>query len=661
MSRLISPPIEAVEKLRQPLTEGEKTVLEYFDSNLTPDWEIYIQPHMNGLRPDFVLLHERAGIVVVEVKDWNLSAMEYEVEETLDSNAPILYANRGGARFAYNRNNPFNQANLYREETLNLYCPSFEKSPNDAFRLVSSLVIFTQAARKEVVDVFHPVLQHYGIPRQSNSQQSFEPSVFAGSDDLESLHIVELHPHFGYMNKAGMGKDIAADLRHWLVEPDFSAMQRRPLPLDDKQRELVLTRNKELHRKIKGPAGCGKSLLLAARAAQLCMEQKEVLIITFNITLLNYLEDLAVRWPEPGRAPVRKYLQKLNFHSWCKRIALEAGADASYKLFWKQHFEAEEAAKNQDDAEAAKTLNRLLDEQMAQFMDEIIGRHSHKIERYDAILVDEGQDFNPAWWNCLRKLLVPGGEMLLVADESQDIYEKSGLWTEDSMKGCGLSPQWVRLDNSYRIPNALIPVLRDFADRFIPEQSLDLPNEQPELFPANLRWRQVTGTQMVSACFEEVVAMAGIKLPNIVPFADVTVAVANKMLAVTLIQKLETANIKVTHTFDLKADPDHGKPADNRQERRKKLHFYKGDARVKITTIHSLKGLESRSLILCLDRLNPALSGKLLYTGMTRLKRSDEGSHLTVVSSVPELIPHGRTWPDYQSDFFPIKAETTIS
>lgn len=42
--------------------------------------------------------------------------------------------------------------------------------------------------------------------------------------------------------------------------------------------------------------------------------------------------------------------------------------------------------------------------------------------RYDAILVDEGQDYRPLWWNTLRRFLQPGGEMILAADATQDVY-----------------------------------------------------------------------------------------------------------------------------------------------------------------------------------------------------------------------------------------------
>jgi len=77
MSRIVHPPRAALQSLRQPLTEGEKAVFELFDQKLPAEWEIYIQPHMNGLRLDFVLLNPDVGIGVFEVKDWDLDAMSY--------------------------------------------------------------------------------------------------------------------------------------------------------------------------------------------------------------------------------------------------------------------------------------------------------------------------------------------------------------------------------------------------------------------------------------------------------------------------------------------------------------------------------------------------------------------------------------------------------
>ena len=79
--RIISPPLSEHAELRQQLTTGEKRVLDVFNHELPADWEIYIQPHLNGLRPDFVLINPNGGIGVFEVNDWDLGAMRYFTKE----------------------------------------------------------------------------------------------------------------------------------------------------------------------------------------------------------------------------------------------------------------------------------------------------------------------------------------------------------------------------------------------------------------------------------------------------------------------------------------------------------------------------------------------------------------------------------------------------
>ena len=63
--------------------------------------------------------------------------------------------------------------------------------------------------------------------------------------------------------------------------------------------------------------------------------------------------------------------------------------------------------------------------------------------RYDAILVDEGQDFRPSWWQTLRLALKADGEMILVADKTQNIYATAAAWTEDTMANAGFRGPWV--------------------------------------------------------------------------------------------------------------------------------------------------------------------------------------------------------------------------
>ena len=76
MPRLIDPPRTTLDRLPTPLTVGEQAVLDLLDAKLAPEWEIYVQPHLNGLRPDLVLLHPDVGIAVFEIKDWDLTALQ---------------------------------------------------------------------------------------------------------------------------------------------------------------------------------------------------------------------------------------------------------------------------------------------------------------------------------------------------------------------------------------------------------------------------------------------------------------------------------------------------------------------------------------------------------------------------------------------------------
>ena len=69
--RIIDPPKDQWHRLPTPLTSGENEVYNLFDVRLPLEWEMYIQPHLNGLRPDLVLLNPYAGIAVFEIKDWS--------------------------------------------------------------------------------------------------------------------------------------------------------------------------------------------------------------------------------------------------------------------------------------------------------------------------------------------------------------------------------------------------------------------------------------------------------------------------------------------------------------------------------------------------------------------------------------------------------------
>ncbi len=163
MAHLICPSRTELDSLRTPLTAGELRVLEFFDRYLPEGWEIYIQPHLNGLRPDFVLLHPQIGIAVFEVKDWHLEAMPYFVREI--NGVPSLWSrDKHGQEFRH-RDNPVEKVVWYKQKILDLYCPKLGllvKKQAYALSVITAGVIMTETNTARATELFQPFLKHFG-------------------------------------------------------------------------------------------------------------------------------------------------------------------------------------------------------------------------------------------------------------------------------------------------------------------------------------------------------------------------------------------------------------------------------------------------------------------------------------------------------------------
>ena len=588
---------------------GEKVILDFFLRNLDETWEIYIQPHLNGLRPDFVLLNPGIGIGVFEVKNWNLDAMAYRVESRLGK-APILLGKNDGHDFMLKRENPVEQIFRYKREIQDLYCPRLDG--RSGFAAITAGIIFPSADDDQVRSLLAPSLTHRGMTKFPK----YNP--VSGRNAIMNDDLATVFPEASRSLSRVMTEELAADLRNWLIEPDADKVQRRRLTLDDRQREIVSSRTTSGFRLIKGPAGSGKSIVLAARAARLIEENKDVLVVSFNITLLNYLGDAAVCDNPRARCSGTW----LNFHHWCKRVCQDADMEEEYNTIWHGKDDIPDGA-------LCDVVGKALDQ--------------GTVDTYDAILVDEGQDIHPRWWNLLRRILRKGGEMLLAADATQDIYDTARAWTDMAMNGAGFTGDWTRLALSYRLPFNLIKPLRLFWETYRPMQVADLPEDkQPELDfgEASLRWIQEEGTMVEETVFRETMRILTKDETSDLAFSDITVLVDSRALGLKIEKRFATEGIRVQHTF----------ATDNREGRRKKLAFFMGAPRVKMTTIHSFKGWEARLLVVCVEDGSNFRGKALLYTGMTRLKVHTRGSYLTVICLDPALAEYGKTWGENESN-----------
>ncbi|MFC1529558.1 NERD domain-containing protein [Gemmatimonadota bacterium] len=160
----------------------------------------------------------------------------------------------------------------------------------------------------------------------------------------------------------------------------------------------ILNNLKQLRRvSIGGGAGTGKTVLALEMARRLAGEGFRVLLTCYNNPLA---ESLQYSIP-PG---FEYELTVRTFHKFCNDTAIEAGiqlpaegsGDRRQKFF--------------DEDLPAALFNAL---------------EANPYNRYDAIIVDEGQDFRESWWMSLQYSLIdPDNSILLVFhDDNQRLYE----------------------------------------------------------------------------------------------------------------------------------------------------------------------------------------------------------------------------------------------
>jgi hypothetical protein len=244
---------------------------------------------------------------------------------------------------------------------------------------------------------------------------------------------------------------------------------------------------------------------------------------------------------------IRRQIDFLNFHYWCKRVCLDTGHGKEYKELWSSSSVGGEL---QPEPVLSEEMPNLIQELYHEF-----DGHG-ALPRYDAILVDEGQDFLPLWWQTLRLALKEGGEMVLVADKTQNIYSTAAAWTEDIMENAGFRGPWAELRISYRLPPTVVPLVSKFAKDFLSDEEIDIPHVEQrghqvtlaDLYPIELRWVHVRDhSNRLNVCVSELRRMM-MQLSSDTAIPDITV-LSGKKLGQTLTDFLENKGVHVLHTF----------------------------------------------------------------------------------------------------------------
>lgn len=609
--RIIEPPLLELANLRTPLNDGERKVLDYFMARLPENWEIYIQPHLNGLRPDFVLLNPNVGIAIFEVKDWSFKTLRHYADN-------VKVNVKDGKPHDANKDKPIEKLARYKKSLLELYCPRLgllvAQTPK-AYATISVGVIFPSAPEAFVKKLFS---QFYTA---SELEYFDKYNLIIGQEGLER-EISAVFPEALRKSSCYMKEELLEDLRGWLVTPEF-AREQRPFELDENQKKFVEAENPPEYRRLKGCAGSGKTLVIAARAARLAAQGKRTLVCVYNITLINYIRDL-IAVSLSNRHDMRN-IEILHFHGLCQKICADTGHRNEYAaLFPKRDPDTRIPPPPVPPEVFEKKIPALVQGILA-------GSDGERFEKYDALFVDEGQDFLPAWWDIARGVVKPGGEKFFVADPAQDIYDHTRKWTLADMTKTGFGP-WNLLYSTYRLPEKICYIANFFIKNHFKEigGALFAKNQIParrqgELYSdCHVEWVSCGENEALDAIMEAARKMmmnAGIKTRKAV--ADITFLCDQIDLGQKVIAALKTRGIKTIHTF-------YKNPWASRSS---KMAFYKGDARIKATTSHSFKGWESSMIILYVPGLTTTQEKYLFYETLTRLKYADAGSFMTIIYS----------------------------
>ena len=547
---LLRPALQQLDQLTQPLNPSEAAVAQQLE-RLDDGWTVYIQPRLALDQPDFVAVHDLLGVCVIEVRNCSPG-------DTLpDGDDPRFCATR----------------------TRSVLHDQFFALPSDGTQV-------TTAVRGAVIMPRCTDAQAAELLGTSNAEGDERETEVWGGDSLRNQlsRIVQgtgcAHP---------LPESIAR-LHTSLVASEVATDRPTPAPRSAGAFEIEVNKQGGLIRRVHGASGSGKSFGLAARAAHLAAQGKTVLVLSFNVTLANHLRSMVVdRCAEYGANPT--LVTCTNFHSLCTRIVQDAarvgvepraprGARWTTAIVMK----------------AAEVLT------------------SGNVPGYDAVLVDEGQDFELAWWNMLREHLVnPGGEMLFVVDPAQDIYGRTTWHRDEAMADAGFDSPWLTLGGSYRMPADLVEATKDF----IPERSVggDVPLTSPSDLTAvvgpshgSLRlWRTVNRVGDIGVNVGREVVRLLNQYPSLHP-SDVTFICEYHHDGVAAVRQIESAGYAVHHIFS--RDPDDAR-------RRRKYRFDPDAHAITGSTIHSFKGWQTTALVLGIGL--ETKSKRLAYTALSKV------------------------------------------
>lgn len=447
----IVPDQDEIDSFPTPLTAGELQILGTLAKAFEDDASciIYVQPHLNGLNPDFVLFSEDAGVCVIEVKDWSLANYQVQVENGMYDDADLTEADTNRKHLSwqvYDRSSgryvimtgsqcPFDQAQKYKDSIINYEIPSIRArislGEDKFYGLIQTIVAFARSPQSEL-DTKLSVIRDHKLNRFKyryiGTEECSNPKTMR--EFLEKNGFRKGSQFTSWMKTSGF----AGRLRNALGYPEHGNYELKHLLIafSDKQKDL-LDNTLGTARRVLGVAGSGKTLVVVQKAVDSARAGHTILLVCFNITMATHLHELCTRL-------ARHFDRNLN-------RKIEVG---HYHRFFKMNGEP----RNEQEAGGFYTKGG-----------------------YNVLLIDEGQDFQRDWIQRLQNVCKPPYHFFFAEDERQDIYRAAQL---RGRQVPGVIGRPNTLISSYRLPHQIVLLVNRFAEAMQLEQE-QLPIDDGQL------------------------------------------------------------------------------------------------------------------------------------------------------------------------------------
>jgi len=386
--------------------KAERAAYEAFRSQLPDDFYVYHSLELladggQEAEIDFLVLHPALGMLVVECKGGGV-----------ERNSAGEWIRKDGARVDRLDKSPWEQAGR-QMHTLRSRLEERMRRPSSPLKaLVREHGGFPLTYGRAVMFPFADIDSegnHQNLPLDARRETLF---VAADLDDLEERIRVCFAFWRGERDKATFDDEQFRYFREDILYPPTSlgeslsahirSEDRQFERLTDEQLEVVHHIRDQQRMVVEGGAGSGKSLLAVEAARILADGGKRVLLSCFNRKLRGALQRSIDRGGDAdGSVTVN------HFHGLCHRA-----------------FQAVDQPVDVPESKDPEVRRAFWEDEAPWILLEAL--EAGQLDTWDAIVVDEGQDFHDEWWEILESALRDESDrqMIVFQDPSQNLFRR---------------------------------------------------------------------------------------------------------------------------------------------------------------------------------------------------------------------------------------------